>query len=65
MKPTVILMTLLAALPAHARTVRVAVCQILSIEYALEDARAAIKWPPPSPAPTAPASPRWRANTGS
>jgi len=52
MKPTVILMTLLAALPAHARTVRVAVCQILSIdgdregnfrriEYALEDARAA------------------------
>ncbi len=52
MKPAVTLMALLAALPAQSRTVRVAVCQILSIdgdregnfrrvEYALEDARAA------------------------
>jgi predicted amidohydrolase len=52
MKPAAILMVLAAALPAQARTVRVAVCQILSIdgdrdgnfrrvEYALEDARIA------------------------
>jgi len=52
MKLAVTLVMLLGALPAQARTVRVAVCQILSIdgdregnfrrvEYALEDARAA------------------------
>jgi predicted amidohydrolase len=51
MKAAVMMMTLLAALPAQSRTVRVAVCQILSIdgdregnfrrvEYALEEARA-------------------------
>ena len=52
MKLAVTIMALLGTLPAQARTVRVAVCQILSIdgdregnfrrvEYALEDARAA------------------------
>jgi N-carbamoylputrescine amidase len=52
MKLAVTIMALLGALPAQARTVRVAVCQILSIdgdregnfrrvEYALEEARAA------------------------
>jgi len=52
MKPVVMIMALVGALPAQSRTVRVAVCQILSIdgdregnfrrvEYALEEARAA------------------------